>query len=283
MTYLEKLAIAKWKAMAQSGKLGRRSLKRLTPLIKRHQEATFAKGGLERGTKNIIERMGLKYREPSFLDAVKSIAKDKDRIQNVQHHLYDLGTSLGKLPGYSEGGTVNLPRSVKSFRKLLGIKGPKDRASLKAIKDVFARHEVDEARLFNDMLNKGMYRYGPISKQNKAIYGGMGKLMDKLKLVRGSKSKKFRDAIDVAANTRVATTSHASPEVVLRESENIAFAPKSVRDFLTKIRGKTGETELMRRAGVEYGKVTPRRGRKKLSDKIRQIAKKDLGNSFLFG
>lgn len=285
MTHLEKVAIAKWKAMVQTGKLGRKSLKRLSPLIKKHQEATFAKGGLERGTKRIIDKMGLEYKEPRFLEALKEFIDDPDRLAKIQQHLYGLGTAAGKLPGYSVGNTIAVPRSPKAFKKLIGIKGPKDRASLKAIKDVFARHEVDEARMLNEAMNKGPYLYGPANKQNKAIYGGLGKLMDKLKLVRGRKSKKFRDMLDVAANTRAKTTVHASPEVVLRESDNIAFAPKSVRDMLIKVRGKTGETDLMRRAGVEYGKGVPRNrsARRKLSDKIRRLAKEDVGNSFLFG
>jgi hypothetical protein len=46
---------------------------------------------------------------------------------------------------------------------------------------------------------------------------------------------------------------HWSPEVVMRESENMAFAPGAVQKKFTKARKGTGEVQMFKDVGVEYG------------------------------
>ena len=76
-------------------------------------------------------------------------------------------------------------------------------------------------------------------------------------------------------------TSHVNPQVMLRESANVAIAPPNTRKYMRKLRTGSGELyDFPTRFGKPYGKeaVLNKKIGKKAENSIRKQARKRLGS-----
>ena len=247
---MEKIATRAWKK--HYGELSEASQKKLVDSGIHNYKKELQ--GLEKGTKEILKKNNIKVRKnpiSRFVGAVESaidiIKAQKDNpstygnpelVKNIKNYTQAiLPQPAAAVTSYhKDGGSVfyksNIPRKTeKVSKKIDRLRAPlfgkidsgvstKDLSKLdkKYISAVLKRHEADEIRAGK-------------MKDNTFVNSIIGKI------------QKYRTA-----------GGHLSPDVLTRESENIAIAPKKAKDFMTKLRTQTGEKGIWEVNGINYGK-----------------------------
>lgn len=209
----------KWKEMILGGKLSGAAKDKL---LKKYVDPERMIAGLNRGSENIIERYDINVERSSRGNRIKRAP------------LYPKGRSLPSAPYVALPDTreIYLPKGfwynhLPSILSDNSIPIKYRRVSSmpnRYLDELAKRHEVDEVRV------------------------GI-KILDKMWASPTGNIKVW------CPNKRIG---HVSPEVVARESEHVAFAPKVVRERMKKIRNRTRETRFLDSVGIGYGQTTLR-------------------------
>lgn len=215
---LEKCAVSKWKEMILGGMLSGRAKEQL---LKKYIDPERMIAGLNRGSDEIIKRLGVSVGRSSFGNRFKEIRRGallREHIQPYGVHgradtiMLPSGFAYNHLPGFGNPFSIKY-RSSKSMPN-------------RYIDAIAKRHEADEARIGRRMWDK---QPKPTSIFE-ALHPKQPKTWSPNDFVR-----------------------HYSPEVMMRESENVALAPDAIRKRFTKVRSGTGEASLLEDVGVVYG------------------------------
>lgn len=188
--------------------------------------------GLRKGSDNLVKKLGIREtnKPQRIKDGISSYI-NRLNVDNkpglIEQH------SAGKLRNRTvlagpKGKNIIAKGNARDARWMAEAENsmpmPGKRGSLERrhADQIIRRHEIDEARVHRRLQNKGQY----------------------VKTDKGN-DKNQREFMY-----------HMSPEVINRESANVAVAPKTTRDFFQNIRGITGEPTQFKRLdpNFEYGK-----------------------------
>lgn len=203
---MQKIASRAWKR--NFGTLSEEGVKRLksTGVLNHKKEMD----GLNKGTSNMIKEMNLDVSRTGVKKTVGNLLSNFDNPK-----LKIKGSGPMSMPSYggSSRNKVHLPSFTKDFSEELGKKrGRVDIAgsgNRKYVDAVVQRHEIDEARAYRKYFKD-----------------------------KGGRNA-FQNIEQVAPHTK--GNSHFAPDVIFRESANVAIAPKSVKRSMRGMRNYSGE------------------------------------------
>ena len=247
---MEKIATRAWKK--HYGELSEASQKKLVDSGVHNYKKELK--GLEKGTKEILKKNNIKVRRnpvsriigavESAIDVTKaqkdnpSTYGNPELVKNIKNYTQAiLSQPNAATTSYHKGGgnvfyKSNIPhKTEKISRKIDKLRAP-----------LFGK--VDSGVSTKDLDNLDKKYISAVAKRHEADEIRAGKMKDNT----------FVDSIIGKIQKYRTAGGHLSPDVLTRESENIAIAPKKAKDFMTKLRTQTGEKGIWEVNGINYGK-----------------------------
>lgn len=292
-TVLEKLATSRWREALRSGEVLGDEAERL-----KHRmgvDPVREAAGLDRGTKNILERQGYELKNMSATDTAKRMwARRKDLPLGVNLKS-EYNTAAGSILG---GGGATIPDAfevavqpqvLRRKMKTLGgdaAKGMKP-TDWKQLQSLLTRHEGDEV-LQASKVRPGDPGYRLLNPDQQF----QSKLLNKgpsarLGLLATGGNPADNLSANAAADSVIATTPgsqsgmHRSPEVILNERRNQRMLSPATQDLMSRVRDTTGENVHMRKAiqdaGLPEGRI-PKGQLRSLSDNMSGIAESEISS-----
>ncbi len=290
MEELEKIAV-RWKDALRTGEIGaaaRSRLRQVGLLDYGREGAGLARGNAElarkmnvpieevKGFKQDLKELGLITMEARAKNTPESKALAKQRLAEFQwnQQLRD-ATSRGGLASVHypmRGGVVVTNKKGKVLTSGLS---PENQEQIKALS---IRHELDELRIRNKMGKRK--KYLPVSPPKNFYERVVAKNLspdDRVNLINKIVEKSPDKWKDKMRNIPLPATpkkgyflrgNHSSPEVILRESQNVAtLSPEVAHRMKTH---RVGEEYTMGPLGFEYGKSSKPEARKAILESFRK-------------
>lgn len=240
--------------------------------------------GLERGNKALTERLGVPVQRlrDVLKDDVIGGLKSKDSLRAAAGATDALMTPQfgGAATFMRPQGPSRIVHSTTIDPLSKGLKGEARRGA----RAVTLRHELDELALAKRLASKGAQEPKFIvTKTPKSMAEKLtAKQLDVQRAIQSRAAAAEYPALRNAAagmdlgsqmsvgmplskipQGKVVSGRHMSPEVITRESSNVAMMPPEVGKAFSKWRG--GEQEMLGRHGFEYGKSLPKRTVKRIA------------------
>lgn len=268
----EKIAARAWKK--NIGKLGDKSLDKLKKSGVLDHSRELA--GLKKGTENIVAKNGGiidttrngKHLKKAFKKTVKEMVGSKDYKQMLADELNIDTSKLGgklktSLLAHASKKSTNIQGRIsrRAGRNLQTILPPDLKGTKKGVVgagDMFSKSKGIKDKLA-DALTGGMGGFRAnigkdISKKFDREYANAifarheaDELRTGMKLMRKGKTDQYGKVSSPTARRRI--FSHVDPEVLHRESANVAIAPKSVKKGIKNMRNTTGEIDTLKTDG----------------------------------
>jgi len=269
---LEKIATSRWKAAIRAGEIGAGEVKRLrkADLLNYSREIS----GLNVGTKNIAKKLGIEVKDLSKMPKPRKRVSSKEFQNVLSGEAETVSPAMASQLAQGGGGYAAYPQGrvavvggPGSERFLQGTKGDV-RSGLDALA---RRHEIDELR---SAIKRGVDR--PVSEiEGRPMFQVSASIKptaaQKKKIESAAKKAESRGRTDVAEEMRKTITegvpysqlgSHISPDVILRESYNVATLPPGVRSGISK--NRMGESMALRPHGLTYGTAISPQARRRI-------------------
>jgi hypothetical protein len=273
---LQKTAASRWRQAMRAGGLGADDVARL----KDRGLLNYAKevAGLERGNAALARKLDVPVQR------LRDVVKD-DIVGGIRKKDY-LRTAMGvtdAIQAPQAGGAVGVVRSIPGGSRVIhsstinpagkGLKGE----ALRGQRALMRRHELDEVRAGQKLVQQGGSGAGfVVTRPAEGLAERISaKQLDAQRAIteRLSRSENaaFRNAaqgMDTGAAAglgmpisklprgHVPAGRHIAPNVITRESANVAMLPPEVRQALGKFR--KGEQQALGQYGFEYGKSLPK-------------------------
>lgn len=247
---MEKIATRAWKK--HYGELSEASQNKLVDSGVHNYKKELK--GLEKGTKEILKKNNIKVRKNPVsrtIGAVKS-AIDVTKAQKDNPSTFGKPELIKNIKNYTQIISQQPASATVNFHKDGGNVFYKSRIPQKVEK---GSKKTDELRsLLYGKIDSGVSTK-ELSKLDKKYISAVLKRHEADEIRAGKmKDNTFVDSIIGKIQKYRTAGGHLSPDVLTRESENVAIAPKKAKDFMTKLRTQTGEKGIWEVNGINYGK-----------------------------
>lgn len=275
---LEKLAAPRWKQVLRAGGLGAEDVGRL--LKGRVLDYGKEISGLERGTEAIAKKHGYTIRRANLGElksGVKELIQKRDPTrlkQTARTGILGAQGGGGLAVGELSGPTAYMATGLSPVTK--GLKGEARRGA----EALLTRHEIDELRVAERAARKGPLperRFVPGrapetlgERASVTSLDAQRRLLDLAQKHAPRFKQGLRESVEGAVQAGTSglparrgvlpTGMHFSPDVVARESRNVATLPPAVQQAMTPFR--RGEVQTMK--GFRYGQEMDPRARRQV-------------------
>lgn len=272
---LVKISAPRWKQLLRAGELGAKEVKRLTGSGVLNYGKELA--GLERGNIALQRHLGTPARtiRGALAHGVKTSLKEKTPQALAENVFQATRTpELGGLSAFFFGGRPSLVKSKTFF------KAPGSTKEVRRATDALTlRHELDEVRSGLRQLKRGKglqpkfrtYKR-PETWSEHVVERRLGRQRRQIRFLKNQKNPVLRGAgegmeqggeLGGMGNPlkipvgKVPAGIHNSPDVILRESQNVATMHPSVRWAMQPSR--RGEQAALKTVGLRYGQAPLRK------------------------
>ena len=247
---MEKIATRAWKKYY--GELSEASQKKLVDSGVHNYKKELK--GLEKGTREILKKHKIKVRRDPVsrtIGAVKS-AIDITKAQKDNPSTFGEPELAKNIRNYTQAISTQPAAAATNYHKDGGSVFYKSRIPQKVEK---ISKKTDKLRsLLYGKIDSGVSTK-ELSKLDKKYISAVLKRHEADEIRAGKmKDNVFVDSIIGKIQKYRTSGGHLSPDVLTRESENIAIAPKKAKKFMTNLRTQTGEKGLWEVNGISYGK-----------------------------
>lgn len=272
---ISKIAAARWKRVLRAGGLDTGDKGRLL----RSGVLDFGKeiSGLERGTEELAKKRGFTIRRAGgkeLKEGVRGLIKEKDPKKLLETAQTGLVAARGG--GYAAMPAASTAYVSPRFSPLRAGKGNEE--AQRALEALATRHEIDELITGQEALRGGATRIFVPGRAPKGLREKMTvKSLDAQRKLLDLAEKKVPDMLPPESQEEARTIMeavgqvgrgvlpvkpgvlpagrHMSPEVILRESKNVATLPAGTADAMRAFR--EGEMQTMGPLGFQYGQESP--------------------------